>query len=80
MENFTIAPRANSSRKRRKEVTFATYWEEMNCLIEIYVTDDMIAGTHPKVMKLSQPLNKTLILYTELISAKALRNDQMYDE
>lgn len=45
--------RFRSSRKRQKEGTLTTYWEEVIYMLETYATDNIIAETDSKIMRFS---------------------------
>lgn len=49
-------------------------------MLETYATDDMKAEIDDEIMRIIQPSNRTLIVYSELLSAKAIHCNPMYDE
>lgn len=68
------------SRKHQEEGRLITHCEVVNYLLEMYVVDDVMAETDAAIMRLTQPPNKTLIAYAELLLARAFRCKLLYDD
>lgn len=75
-----IALRSKSSRKCQIEGTLKTYYEVVYYLLETRDTDNVIFKPNAEIMRVPQPLNKTLFVYSELFGAKELRWHRFYDE
>lgn len=56
------------------------YCEVVHYLGESHAPDDLIAETEAGIMRFTQPLNSTPFRYAELLQAKALRFNPVYNE
>lgn len=62
-----IPAHAKTSRKPQKKETITTWCAVVKYLLELNATDDVIAETDAKMMRLTQALNLTLIEYAETV-------------
>lgn len=63
--NLGITLRSKWLCRHQKKGTHSTEFEVVNCLLDLYATDDFIADAADKIMRLTQFLNETLIEYAE---------------
>lgn len=73
--NSRIALKSKFLRKCQKEWTLTAYCKVVNCLKELYASDDVIAETDAEIKSFTPPLNKTSIEYLESLWAKVFRGD-----
>lgn len=75
-----IALRYQSPRKRQKEGALTIYCEEVNYLLKMYATSDVIAESDAEKVRFLHRLTRTLIEYTKLLWARVLRCNRVYNK
>lgn len=78
--NSRTVLRSKSSRKHQKEGNVTTYFEVESPLLETYVTDDVKPEIDDRIMRFPQPLNKTPIEKAELLWAKKIHGNPVYNK